>query len=78
MKVSICAGGREVKIECSDTNVTYEQVADKALAVWQGTDGAKRPSDGPSSYGFGGERSPDGRGEYGLELGSGKPTPVQS
>ncbi len=57
MKVSINAGGREVEIECSDTNVTHDQVADKALEVWQATGGAKHDSDGPA-YGFSSERRP--------------------
>lgn len=55
MKVSIDAGGREVVIECSDTNVTHDQVADKALEVWQATAGVKHDSDGPA-YGFSTER----------------------
>lgn len=54
MKVSINAGGREVVIECGDANVTHEAVADKALAVWHATEGAK-PSEGPA-YGFQAER----------------------
>lgn len=54
MKVSINAGGREVEIECGDANVTYSDVADKALAVWRDTEGAKH-GDGPA-YGFAAER----------------------
>lgn len=57
MKVRIDADGREVEIECGDANVTYEGVADKALAVWQATDGA---GGGGPAYGFvSAERSPD-------------------
>lgn len=50
MKVSINAGGREVEIECDGVNVTYSDVADKALQVWRDTEGAKH-GEGPA-YGF--------------------------
>jgi hypothetical protein len=58
MKVRIDAAGRQVEIECGDANVTYEGVADKALAVWQSTDGAG--SNAGPAYGFvSAERSRD-------------------
>lgn len=50
MKVSISAGGRDVEIETSDTNVNPDTIADKALALWLATEGAK-DSQGPA-YGF--------------------------
>jgi len=55
VKVTIDAGGREVTIECPDTNVTYEQVADKVLELWSRTDGPKAPSEGPA-FGLASER----------------------
>lgn len=57
MKVSINAGGREVEIECDGVNVTYSDVADKALQVWRGTEGAKN-SEGPGSHGRSGVVEP--------------------
>ena len=56
MKVRIEAGGRVVEIECADANVTPTEMADKALSVWQATDGAQRVSAGPA-YGLVAERS---------------------
>ena len=50
MKVRIDAGGREVEIETSDHNLSPKDLADKALEVWQATEGAKA-SEGPA-YGF--------------------------
>lgn len=50
MKVRIDAGGREVEIETSDHNLSPKDLADKALEVWQATEGAKT-SEGPA-YGF--------------------------
>jgi hypothetical protein len=40
MKVSINAGGREVTIECDDTNTSPKDVAAETLAVWHATAGA--------------------------------------
>ena len=61
MKVRIDAAGRQVEIECGDANVTYEGVADKALAVWESTGGAGSGV-GPGAYGFvAAERSRDRR-----------------
>jgi hypothetical protein len=54
MKVRIDAGGREVEIECSDTNMDPVRLADKALAVWQATQCVDRP--GPA-VGYSAERS---------------------
>lgn len=48
MRVQINAGGREVVIDCADTNVSVKDIAGEALAVWAATSGAERPSDGPA------------------------------
>lgn len=56
MKVRIDAGGRQVEIECGDTNVSYEGVANKALAVWKETAGANG-SAGPAVGFMSAERS---------------------
>jgi hypothetical protein len=49
MKVTINAGGREVGIECADTNVTPRDVAGEALALWKATDdGATHGTEGPA------------------------------
>lgn len=50
MRVTVNAGGREVTIETSDTNVTPEGVAKIAMQVWEQTSTA-RDRDGPP-YGF--------------------------
>ena len=57
MRAEIDAGGRKVVIDCSDTNVSPKELAEQALAIWRGTEGAVRPSDGPASYGFIAERA---------------------
>ncbi len=57
MRVRIDAGGRAVEIECSDANVTAQAVADVAMDAWRGTEGAKRPSEGPA-VGFQAVQSP--------------------
>jgi hypothetical protein len=54
MKVSINAGGREVTIECDDTNTSPKDVAAETLAVWQATAGA-HGGEG-AAYGFSSER----------------------
>jgi hypothetical protein len=59
MKVTIDAGGRQVTIETeSDLNLTYREVADKALEVWLQTEGAAKGTAGPS-FGVQAERGPD-------------------
>jgi hypothetical protein len=50
VKISIDAGGRSVEIECSDANVTVDSIGEKALQLWQATNGAQA-SEGPA-YGF--------------------------
>ncbi len=50
MKVRIDAGGRQVEIECGEAGTSYRELADKALEVWTGTEGASS-SEGPA-YGF--------------------------
>lgn len=57
MKVRIAAGGREVEIQCDDTNVSPKDIADHALEVWKATEGAKHDSDGPA-FGYQAERRP--------------------
>lgn len=61
MRVHINAGGREVTIECSDTNISPNDVAAQALALWTSTAGAHPPTDGPAtgqqSLGFAPSRS---------------------
>ena len=47
MRVQINAGGREVTIDCADTNVSVREVAAEALGVWAATEGAK-VSEGPA------------------------------
>lgn len=51
MRVSINAGGREVQIDCPDTNTSVTDVAEQALAVWRATDGAEKGTEGPA-FGF--------------------------
>lgn len=48
MRVQINAGGREVVIDCADTNVNVKDIAHEALVIWQCTEGVKAPSDGPA------------------------------
>jgi len=48
MKVVIDAGGRRVEIECDSTNVTPDQIADRALATWRETGSAARGTEGPA------------------------------
>ena len=69
MKVRINAGGREVEIECPDTNSSAKEVRDLAVEAWKATEGALKPSEGPA-YGFQSERrgyqaSPMNMGGYG-------------
>jgi hypothetical protein len=56
VKVRIDANGREVEIECGDAGTSFREVADKALEVWAGTEGAPA-GEGPA-YGFQTERRP--------------------
>lgn len=53
MRVKIDAGGRVVEIECADVNTSPSDVADRALKLWQDTDGAR---DSVPAYGYQGER----------------------
>jgi len=48
MKVRIDAGGRTVEIECVDANVTADGIGATALGLWQATEGARKPSEGPA------------------------------
>ena len=69
MKVRVNAGGREVEIECTDSNMSPKDVRDLAIQAWQATDGARAPSEGPA-YGFqanaaGRQVSPMNMGGYG-------------
>jgi hypothetical protein len=57
MRVRIEAGGRIVEIDAADTNLTPADLADKALAVWRGTEGTERASGGPA-FGLTQERNP--------------------
>lgn len=50
MKVRIDAGGRMVEIECADTNVSVDEISDKALTLWDSTSAAGG-TEGPG-YGF--------------------------
>jgi hypothetical protein len=59
VRVHINAGGREVTVECGDTNTSVREILSEALDAWKATEGAERPSDGPASYGFAHERLPD-------------------
>jgi len=74
MKVSIDAGGRKVELECPDQNVTYDQVADKALAMWKATDGAATGTVGPG-FGLADAGRAGGNGSR-TWIGQGQPTPV--
>lgn len=49
MRVTINAGGREVTIECGDTNVSPKDIVAEALTVWTATAGAKATE---AAYGF--------------------------
>lgn len=58
MRARIEAGGRIVEIECGEAGTSYRELADKALEVWSGTEGASK-GQGPA-YGFvSAERSRD-------------------
>ncbi len=48
MRVHINAAGREITIECGDTNVTPKDIAAEALALWTATDGPE-----PTAAAFG-------------------------
>jgi hypothetical protein len=50
VRVHINAAGREVLIDTDPTNVTVDQIVDKALETWQATAGVDRGTEGP---GFG-------------------------
>lgn len=76
MRVHINAGGREVTIECGDTNVSPKDIAAEALAVWGATAGSATGA-GPA-YGFvTAERGPQPNG-YTRYMGEGKPVPVHA
>lgn len=69
MKISVKGGGREVEIECSDTNTSPKDIRDLAVEAWKATEGATKPSEGPA-YGFqatgaGRQVSPMNMGGYG-------------
>jgi len=72
VRVTINAGGREVTIECADSNVSPKDIAAEALTVWTATAGSSNGA-GPA-YGFvTAERNVPVNGRY---LGEGKPLPV--
>ena len=50
MKVTINAAGREVSIECADTNTTPKDIAAEALALWKATGDGSHPAgfEGPA------------------------------
>lgn len=76
MKVRIDAGGREVEIDCADTNTTPREVAAEALAIWKATGG----NDGVG-YGFtagGGMTTGAGRHPAGYADLKGRPLHVTS
>lgn len=50
MKVTINGNGREVTIEAPDTNVSYNELADKALSIWSSATPSSLPGNG--TYGF--------------------------
>ncbi len=58
MRVDINAGGRQVTVDCSDTNVTVRDILAEALDAWKATEGAK-DDNGPATYGFSAERRGD-------------------
>lgn len=75
VRVTINAGGREVTIECADSNTTPKDVAAEALATWMATAGATSPTQGPAHGFVAAERSTPANGRY---LGEGKPQPVHA
>jgi hypothetical protein len=77
VKVEVDAFGRRVTVECGDGNVTPKEVLAEVLAAWQVTEGAKKPSDGPGTYGFSTERAA-GTERFDWRVGKGQPTPVQA
>jgi hypothetical protein len=75
MRVRIDAGGRQVEIECSDTNVSPKDVVEQALEAWRSTEGAAKGTAGPA-LGFSGQLRPDGEG-FNRRMGE-VPTPVRA